>query len=126
MARRFLIPNSSSVLSAVLNSNNIQFEHECLGQVLSLLIAPPIHQSIDARDPGNVYSISGPPGTKFLAQQVWALQSTVRRCDWESDMPGELVAEEMGLGKMLTSVAAGMMSKLLTNQVIVGWLLSAL
>jgi len=63
-----------------------------------LLNAHPILQSTDDRVPGHKYSIPGLPGTKFLAHQVWAIWFIVRRWVWDADMPGALVADEMGLG----------------------------
>jgi len=41
-------------------------------------------------------------------------------------MPGVLVADKMGLGKTLTSVAVAMICKLLTENVVMGLLLSIL
>jgi len=43
---------------------------------------------------------------------VWAIWFIVRRWVWEADIPGALVADEMGLRKTITSVAAAMLSKL--------------
>ena len=45
---------------------------------------------------------------------------------WDSDMPGALVADEMGHGKMFTSVAVAMIWKLMTEHVVLGLLLSIL
>ena len=45
---------------------------------------------------------------------------------WNADIPGALVADEMGLGKTFTLVAAGMISKLLTEKVVMGLPLSIL
>jgi len=63
---------------------------------------------------------------KFLAHQVWAIWFIVRRWVWDTDMPGALVADELGLGKTFTSVIAAMICKLLTEKVVMGLLLSIL
>jgi len=112
--------NTSSVLSTVLNTINNEFEHECLDEAVRLLNAHPIRQSAADRVPGHKYSIPGLPGTKFLAHQVWTIWFIVRRWVWDADMPGALVADEMGLRKTFTSVAAAMICKLLTEKVVMG------
>jgi len=118
--------NSSSVLNTVLSTINNEFEHECLDEAVRLLNARPIPQSPDDRLPGRKYSISGLPGTKFLAHQVWAIWFIVRRWVWNADMRGVLVADEMGLGKTFTSVAAAMLCQLVTEKVVMGLPLSIL
>jgi hypothetical protein len=45
---------------------------------------------------------------------------------WDADVPGALVADEMGIGKTFTSVAAAMICKLLTEKVVMGLPLSIL
>jgi len=116
--------NTSSILSAVLNTINNEFEHECLDEVVRLLNALQIRQSTYDRVPGHKYSIPGLPGIKFLAHQMWAIWFIMRRWVWDADMPGALVANEMGLGKTFTSVAAAMHCKLLTENVVMGLPLS--
>jgi len=116
--------NTSSVLSTVSNTINNEFEHECYDEAVRLQNAHQIRQSTDDRVPGHKYSIPGLPGTKFLAHQVWAIWFIVRRWVWDADMPGALVAYEMGLGKTFTSVAAAMLCKLLTEIVVMGLPLS--
>jgi hypothetical protein len=118
--------NTSSVLSTVLNTINNQFEHKCLDEAVRLLNANPICQSTDDCVPGHKYSIPGLPGTKFLAHQVWAIWFIVRRWVWVADMPGALVADEMCLGTIFTSVAAAMRCRLLTEKVVMGLPLSIL
>jgi len=71
--------DTSSVLSTVLNTINIKFEHECLDEAVRLLNAHPIRQSIDDCVPQDKYSIASLPGTKFLADQVWVVWLIVRR-----------------------------------------------
>jgi len=110
--------NSISVLSTVLNTINNEFEHECLDEAVRLLNAHHIRQSIENRVPGHKYSIPGVPGTKFLAHHVWAIWFIVRRWIWDADMPGALLADEIGLGKTFTSVAAAMICKLVTEKVV--------
>ena len=90
--------NTSSVLTTVPNIINNEFDQECLDEPVRLLNAHTIHQSTDDCVPGHKYSIPGLPGTKFLAHQVWAIWFIVRRWVWDTDMPGALVADEMGLG----------------------------
>src|SRR5882757_8668847 len=58
------------------------------------------------------------PETMFLAHQVWAIWFIVRRWVWDADMPGALLADEMGIGKTFTSVAAAMLCKLVMEQVV--------
>jgi hypothetical protein len=50
----------------------------------------------------------------------------VRRWVLDADMPGALVADEMGLRKTFTTVAVAMICKLLTEKVVVGFPLSIL
>jgi len=111
--------NTSSELNTVLNTINIEFEHECLDEVVREQNVCPIHQSIDDRVSGNKYSIPGLAGTLFLAHQVWAIWYIVKRWVRDSDMPGVLVADEMSLRKIVTLVAAALMCKLLTEKVVV-------
>jgi len=112
--------NTSSVLNTVLSTINNEFEHECLDEAVRLLNANPLRQSTDDWAPGHKYSIPGLPGTKFLAHQVWAIWFIVRRWVRDTDMPGALVADEMGLEKTFTSVAAAMLCKLVTEKVVMG------
>jgi len=118
--------NSISVLSTILNTINNEFEHKCLYEAVRLPNAHPICQSTEDHVPGHKYSIPGLPGSKFLAHQVWAIWCIVRRWDWDADMPGALVADNMGLGKTFTSVAAAMLCKLVTEKVVMGLPLSIL
>jgi len=118
--------NTGSVLNTVLSAVNNEFEHECLDEAARLLNAHPIRQSTDDRVPGHKYSNPGLPGTKFLAHQVRAIWFIVRQWAWDTDMPGALVAEEMGLGMTFTSVAAAMLCKLVTEKVVMGLPLSIL
>jgi len=118
--------NSISVLNMILNTINNEFEHECLDEAVRLLNARPIRQSPDASVPGRKYSIPGLPGTKFLAHQVWAIWFIVSRWVSDADMPGALVADEMGLQQTFTLVAAAMFCKLVTEKVVMGLPLSIL
>ena len=111
-------PNTISVLSTVLITINNELEHKCLDEVVWLLNANPIHQSPEDHVPGHKYQIPGLPGTKFLAHQVWAIWFIVRRWVWDADMPGALVADEIGLGKTFTSVAGVMLWKLVNEKVV--------
>jgi len=116
--------NSSSVLNMVLCTINNEFEHKYHDEAVRALYAHPIRQSTDDHVPGHKYSIPGLPGTKFLAHQVWAIWFNVRRWVWDGDMPGALVTDEMSLGKTFTAVAAAMICKLVTEQVVMGLPLS--
>jgi hypothetical protein len=91
-----------------------------------LLNAHSIRQSMDDSVPGHQYSIPGLPRKKFLADQVWAIWFIVRRWVWDADIPGALVADELGVGKTFTSVAAAMICRLLTEKVVMGLPLSIL
>jgi len=118
--------NTRLVLSTVLNTINNEFEHECLDEAVRLLNIHPICQSTDDCVPGHKYSIPGLPETMFLAHQVWAIWFIVRRLVSDADMPGALVAVQMGLGKTFTSVAVAMHCKLVTERVVMGLPLSML
>jgi len=118
--------NTSSVLDTVLNTINNEFEHLCLDEAVRLLNVRPIRQSTDDRVLGHKYSLPGLHESKFLAHQVWVIWFIVRRWVWDADMPGAVVADGMGLGKTCTSVAAAMLCKLVTEQVVMGLPLSIL
>jgi len=64
--------NTSSVFNTVFNTINNEFQHECLEEVVRLLNAHPIHQSIHCSRP-QVFNyrpatndISGAPGLGYL------------------------------------------------------------
>jgi len=116
--------NTSSVLCTVPNTINTEFEHECLDEAVTLLMAHPIRPSTEDHVSGDKDSIPGLPGTNFLVHQVWAIWFIVRRLVWVSDLPGALVADEMGHGKTFTLVAAALRCKLPTEKVVMGLPLS--
>jgi len=116
--------NPSSILNTVLSIINNEFEHKCLDAAVRLLNAHPIIQSTDDRVPWQMYSIPGLPGTKFVALQLWGIWSIVRRWVWDADMQGTLGADEMGLEKTFTSVATAMICKLVTENTVMGLLMS--
>jgi hypothetical protein len=118
--------NTSSLLSMILNTINNEFEHKCLAEAVRLLNVCRIRQSQYDSVPGRMYSIPCLPGTKLLANNVWAIWFIVRRWIWNADMPGVLVADEMGLRKTFTSAAAVMLWKLVTEKVVMGLPLSIL
>jgi hypothetical protein len=118
--------NTNSVLIAVLNTLNNKFEYECLEEAVRLVHAHLIRQSIDDRVPGHKKSISGLPRTRLLVHQVWPIWFMVWRWVWDPDMPGALVADEIGLGKTFTSVAAAIICKLQSEKVVMGLPLSML
>ena len=118
--------NTSSVLKTVLNTINNEFEQKCHDEAVKLLNAHPVRQSTDDCVPGHKYSIPGLPQTEFLTHQVWAIWFIMRRWDWYTDMPGALVADEMGLVKTFTSVTAAMLCKLVTVKVVMELPLSIL
>jgi len=115
---------TSSELDTVLNNINNELETECLVEAVRLLNSHPIGQLTDDWVPGHMYSIPGLPGTKSLVQPVLAIWFVRRRWIWDADMPGALVADEMGLGKTFTSVAAAMLCKMVTENVVMGLPLS--
>jgi len=90
----------------------------CLEEALRVQNTHWIRQSANDCVPGHKYSIPGLPRTTFVAHQVWAIWFIVRRWGWDVDMPGALVADEMGFGKTFTSMAAAMICKLLTVKVV--------
>jgi hypothetical protein len=98
--------NASSVLNTVLNTINNKFQPACHDEAVRLLNAHPIHQSTEDCVPCQKYSFPGLPGTKILVHQVSAVWFIVIRWVSDTDMPGAQVAEEMGLRKTFTLVAA--------------------
>jgi hypothetical protein len=71
--------NTCSGLNTVSNTINDESEHECLNKAVRLLNAHPIGQSIDDSVAHQKSSIPGLSGSKFLANQVWAISYIVRR-----------------------------------------------
>jgi len=118
--------NTRSVLNVVLSTINNEFEHECLDEAVRLLNANLISESTDDQVPGHMYSIPGLPGTTFLAHQVWAIWFIMRKWVCDADVPGALVADEMGLRKTLTLVVTAMLCKLVTEKDVMGLPLSIL
>jgi hypothetical protein len=117
---------TSSVLNTVLNTSNNKFEFECLDEVVRLLNRHSICQSTDDNVPSLMYPIPGMPGTMFVAHQGWAIWFIMRRWIWDADIPGAPVADEMGVGKTFTSVAAAMLCTLVMETVVMGLPLSIL
>jgi len=113
--------NTSSVLSIFLNTINNKFEQDCLDGSVRLLTAHLVWQSTDDCLPGHKLSIPGIPGTTFLVHQGYVFRFIVRSGIRDADMPGALVADETGLGKTFTSLAEAMISKLLTEEAVMGW-----
>jgi hypothetical protein len=118
--------NTSSVLITVLITIINKCEHECLDEAVRLLNAHPIRQSTDDRVPWQKYSITGLPGTKFLAHKVCVMWFIVRRWVSDTDIPEALAADKMGLRMTCTSVAAAILCKLATEKVVMGLSLSIL
>jgi len=118
--------NTSSVLNTVLSSLNNEFENECLDEAVMLLNAHPNRESTDDHVPGHKYSIPGLPRSMNLVHQVWAIWFIVRKWDWDTDMPQALIAHEMDLGQTFISMAAAMICKLVTENVVMGLPLSIL
>jgi len=112
--------NSSLVWNIGLNTINNKLEHMCLNVVVRLLDAHRIPELQADRVPGNMYSIPGMPGTKFLVHQVCTIPGNMRRWVRDTDMPGALAADEMGRGKTFTSVAVGIIYNLLTEKIVMG------
>jgi len=116
--------DTSSVLNAVLNTINNGVEPVCLDEAVSLLNPQPIRELEADRVPCKTLSLPGLPKIKFLVHQVWAIWFIVRRWVGDLDIPGVLVADEMGLAKTFTMLAVPMIFKLLTETVVMGLLLS--
>jgi len=110
--------NTNAVVNTVLNTISNEFEYGCLHEAVRLLTECPVRQSPDDRVLRRKNSIPGLPGTRFLAHQVWAIWFIVRRWVWEADMPGALVADEMGHGETITMVAAAMLCEFVTEKVV--------
>jgi len=118
--------NTCSVSGSFFNTISKEFEHEYLDKAVRPLNTHPIHQLTDYCVPGHKYSLSGLPRTKFMVHQVWAIWFIVRRWVWDATMREALLADEMGHGKIFTSVAAAMLCKLVTEKVVIGFPLSIL
>jgi len=118
--------NSSSVYNTFLDTINREFQHKCQHEGVSLVAAHQIRQSKADWVPGNQYSIRGIPRTKFLPHHLWVIFNVVRRwvSDWE--MPGLLVADEIGLGQTFTPVVVAMIGNVQTKRVFMGLPLSIL
>src|SRR5258708_7060497 len=65
--------NTSSELNRVFTTINNKFEHKCIEEVVRLLNAYLICQSIHDHVPGQMYSIPDLPGLKSLVPQDWAM-----------------------------------------------------
>jgi len=107
--------NSSSIVHTVLNTTNSNFQYDCLDETVSLLNDHQIGQSQADRVLGNEYSTQELPGTTFLADQIIAIWFILSTWVSDSDKPGVLVADAMGLGKIFTTLAAAQNCKLLTK-----------
>jgi len=116
--------NTSAVLNPVFSTIINEFEPNCLDKAVRLLNAHSICQSTDDHVPKHKNSIPGLPGSQFLAHQVGAIWFVVRRLVRDAEMPGALVAVKMCLGKTFTLVAAAMICKLVTKNVVMGLPLS--
>jgi hypothetical protein len=92
----------------------------CLNEAVRLLNMQSIRQSTDDCVPGFKNSIPGLPITEYLAEQLWAIWSIVRRWVWDADMPRALVADEMCHGKTFTLVAGATLCRLVTENVVMG------
>jgi hypothetical protein len=112
--------NTCSVLNTVLNSINNQFDAERFDEAVRLLNVRPAHQSLDDCVPGHKYSIPGWPRTMFLAHKVWAIWFIVRTWVKDAYIPGALVADVLGVGKTLASVAMAMLCRLVSEKVVMG------
>jgi hypothetical protein len=55
-----------------------------------------------------------------LAHHVCAFRIIVKRWVWDADLPGALVADEMSHGRTFTEVAAAILSKFVTEKVVMG------
>jgi hypothetical protein len=82
--------NSGSVLNTVLSTINKACQYAWFDEVVMVLNAHPICQSVDDGVPGQNYSIPGLGGTMFLEHQVWPIRFIVRRWVRYCDMSGVL------------------------------------
>jgi len=67
-----------------------------------------------------MYSFPGLPWPNVLPRQVSAIVFIVRKWVWDSDTPGVLVVDVMGLCKTFTLVVVTMICKLQTEKVVIG------
>jgi len=120
MAGRMILNSekSSIVVSIVFNSVNDHFANHFLNEVLILLNTCHIHQSAINRVRGNKYLILGLSGTNFLVHQVWVLWINIRWWVWNSDRTGVLMADYIGLSKMVTWVGVTMVYKLQSEKIV--------
>jgi len=118
--------NTNSVLNRVPNTFSNTFQHTGPDNAVRFLHEHAIRQSSNFRIAGGKYSIPCRPRTMFLDIQVCAIWFIVRIWIWDADMPGALVADELGLGKTFTSVAAALHWNLVPKKVVMGLPLSML
>jgi hypothetical protein len=118
--------NTSSQMSTVLNTIKNKFQHECLEEGDRLRNDHTIRQSADVLVPGPKHSIPGLPRTKFLVHYIWAIWYILRRWVLDADVPGVLVADQMGLGNTVTLAAAAITCSIVTEKVGMGLPLSTL
>ena len=114
------LANTSSVSNPVISTINTAFEHESLEEAVRVLNTHYNCQSTDDCVPGHNYSFPGLPRTQFQAHQVSAIWFILRRWVWDTDMPGALVANDMGLGQTFIPVAAEIICKSVTQKVVMG------
>jgi hypothetical protein len=96
---------------------NITFEHKCLEEAVMLLGAVPRGDSYAETIQGPKHTWKPFPEERFLAHQIWAIWFIVWRWIFDMDLPGVLLAYEMGLGKTFTVLAGDLYVKSITEDV---------
>jgi len=79
-----------------------------------------IREPKDDPVPAHKYSIRGLPGTNVWRNRLWAMWFIVRRWVWDSNLPGALVIDEIGLWQTFSWVAAAMFCELVIGGVVMG------
>jgi hypothetical protein len=116
------LDNSSSGLNPALNTIDTESEYKCVTDLAKLCYCPfgsPIKSwpclwllaFIFMPDRRHVFNACG-----------WETCFFIRRWVFDPDVPEVLVANAIGVGKMITWVAGAMISKLLTETILTGLL----
>ena len=103
---------------ALLTTLNNSFEHECLEEAVPLLRATSRPDAPADQIRGMKHLLKPFPSVAFLAHQIWAIWFIVRRWVYDVDLPGVLLADEMGHGKTFTVLAAALYVKIVSNELV--------
>ena len=110
---------AGSVLGdTLLATVNNTFEHECLEEVVALLGATSRPDAPDNLIRGTKHLLKPLPSVSIHAHQIWAIWLLVRYWLFDVNLPGVLLADEMGLRKTFTVLAAALFAKTIAHSFI--------